>query len=374
MTSSPQSSPFQHARHSTNNIMLMVVAACIPGISISTWYFGYGILLNVLLSIAFALSFEAAAVSLRERHIQAILADNSALVAAVLFGLAIPPGSPWWMPFLGMGFAILIAKHIYGGLGQNPFNPAMCGYLFLLLCFPLEMTSWHIPSDALSDVQEFAPISLSGLQQSLQLSFPFLNLSTFSSNELIDGLAMATPLIESKMAGTSKLLAAWQTDLSMFSRSSETAWELVNIGYFCGGCFLLLQRIISWHIPAAVIATVLTLSILFYSPGGYTIYGTPYLHLFGSATMIGAFFIATDPVSAATTSKGKLVYGMIIGLSIYSVRVWGNYLDSIAIAVLLGNFSAPLLDHFLRPRIYGHKKGVAGPAGKGSDGDLGMDS
>jgi electron transport complex protein RnfD len=90
--------------------------------------------------------------------------------------------------------------------------------------------------------------------------------------------------------------------------------------------------------------------------------------------MIGAFFIATDPVSAATTSKGKLVYGMIIGLSIYSVRVWGNYLDSIAIAVLLGNFSAPLLDHFLRPRIYGHKKGAAGPAGKGSDGDLGMDS
>jgi electron transport complex protein RnfD len=374
MTSSPQSPPFQRTRRSTNNIMLQVVAGCIPGISIATWYFGYGVLLNVLLSIVFALCFEALAISLRSRHIQTTLADNSALVTAVLFGLTIPPGLPWWLLFLGIGFAILIAKHIYGGLGQNPFNPAMCGYLFLLLSFPSAMTSWHIPNDALSSVQEFAPTSLSGLQQSLHLTFPFLSHNTLNPIEFIDGLAMATPLIESKMAGTSKLLTAWQTDQSLFARSSETAWELVNIGYFLGGAFLLFQRVISWHIPVAIITTVMTISILFYSPGGYAIYGTPYLHLFGSATMIGAFFIATDPVSAATTNKGKLVYGVIIGLSIYGVRAWGSYLDSIAIAVLLGNFLAPLLDHFLRPRIYGHKKGVLGPSDMGGGSNKVIDS
>jgi electron transport complex protein RnfD len=165
---------------------------------------------------------------------------------------------------------------------------------------------------------------------------------------------MATPLIEFKMAGKSALLAARESGASLFARESETAWEIINISYLLGGLFLLYKRIISWHIPLAIIATVFVLAALFYAPGSVAIYGTPYLHLFGSATMIGAFFIATDPVSAATTRPGKLVYGIIIGVAIYSIRVWGSYLDSIAFAVLFGNFCAPILDQYCRPRIFGH--------------------
>lgn len=350
------SSPMQHGKQSTGSLMLQVIAACIPGVFIATWFFGFGILINIALASAFAICLEASVLTIRQRDVRLHLGDNSALVTAVLFGIAIPPGSPWWLVLIGITFAIVVAKHLYGGLGQNPFNPAMCGYLLLLLSFPLQMTTWHIPSDSLIDLQSFSPISWPGFQQSVLLSLPFIASDQNAMTELIDGLAMATPLTEYKMAGNSALLAAQESGLSLLARESETGWELVNAGYLIGGLFLLYRRIISWHIPCSVIATVATVSFLFYAPGSTAVYGTPYLHLFGSATMIAAFFIATDPVSAATTNKGKLLYGVLIGLSIYSIRVWGSYLDSIAIAVLFGNLCAPLLDHYCRPRIVGHGK------------------
>ena len=346
----------QHSQLSTGRLMLLVIAACIPGVATATWYFGFGVLINIMLAASMAIALEACALKLRAKDIRQHLSYNSALVTAVLFGIAIPPGAPWWLVAIGIFFAIVIAKHIYGGLGQNLFNPAMCGYVLLLLAFPLEMTSWHIPNDALVDGGSFSAFSLAGFRQSLTASMPIFGSGQISRADIIDGLAMATPLIEFKMASTSALLAAWNAGVSLFSRDSGAAWELVNIGYLCGGLFLLYKRIISWHIPCAIIATVAVISTLFYAPGSFAIYGTPYLHLFGSATMIGAFFIATDPVSAATTVRGKIYYGIIIGLAIYSIRVWGSYLDSIAIAVLLGNFCAPALDYLCRPRIYGHGK------------------
>jgi electron transport complex protein RnfD len=188
--------------------------------------------------------------------------------------------------------------------------------------------------------------------QNLQLTFPFL-----ADSLDIDGLAMATPLIESKMSASSAINRALAEELHVFSRSAETGWEWINIAYLMGGLFLFARGVISWHIPFSIIATVICWSGFFYSDGSSSVVGTPYLHLFGSATMIGAFFIATDPVSAATSNPAKIAYGIIIGSSIYAVRVWGSYLDSIAIAVLFGNFLAPLLDYFFRPRIYGQGAG-----------------
>lgn len=355
----PLSPPLQHSQLDTGRLMLLVIAALIPGVSVAIWFFGFGILINILLASLFALALESLMLILRKRDLRRQLSDNSALVTAVLFGIAMPPGSSWWLLLMGIAFAIVIAKHLYGGLGQNPFNPAMCGYLLLLLAFPLQMTTWHIPSDALTEELSFTPFSWPGLLQSLQATLPFLSGDRETSQQLLDGLAMATPLIESKMAGTSALLAAHQADLAWFARESETGWELVNLGYLLGGLFLLYKRIISWHIPLSIIATVAIVSTLFYAPGSYAVFGTPYLHLLGSATMIGAFFIATDPVSAATSNRGRIIYGVIIGCAVYGIRVWGSYLDSIAIAVLFGNFCAPLIDHFARPRIYGHGKRIA---------------
>lgn len=371
--------PYQHSGRSTAQLMQTLLYALLPGICASLWFFGFGILINIAIAIFFALICEAAMLRLRNRDIRLHLSDRSALVTALLFAIAMPPGSPWWLAALGIVFAIVIAKHVYGGLGQNPFNPAMCGYAMLLLTFPIQMTGWHIPHEmidgplsvdslgipTLAAEREFLnPLSWSGFKQSLLLAFPFAAPDAIDINEFIDGLAMATPLIEFKMAGNSALLAVRESGASLFARESETAWEIINIGYLFGGLFLLYKRIISWHIPLAIITTVFVLAALFYAPGSVAIYGTPYLHLFGSATMIGAFFIATDPVSAATTRPGKLVYGVIIGASIYSIRVWGSYLDSIAFAVLFGNFCAPVLDHYCRPRIFGH--GLRAKSGKSS--------
>ena len=290
--------PFQHSGRNVSQLMQSVLYALVPGVLASLWFFGLGILFNIVIAVLFAVSAEAAMLRLRNRNIRSQLSDRSVVVTALLFAAVIPPGSPYWLVALGIVFTVVIAKHLYGGLGQNPFNPAMCGYAMLLLAFPLEMTGKSTSESA-------APLFASG---------------------------------------------------------SETAWQIVNISYLLGGLFLLYKKIISWHIPLAVITTIIVLSATFYTPDSIAIYGTPYLHLFGSATMIGVFFIATDPVSAATTRPGKLIYGIIIGTSIYSIRVWGNYLDSIAFAVLLGNFCAPLLDQHCRPRIFGH--GLRGKSDK----------
>lgn len=358
----------QTSSQSVSDIMKLVLLALMPGVLVATWFFGLGILINIILSCSIAIILESGMLRLRNRNIRHHLSDNSALVTAVLFGIAIPPGSPWWLVATGIFFAIVIAKHLYGGLGQNPFNPAMCGYAMLLLAFPLEMTGWHIPNEIIDSsirldslgIPEidktqlvFSPFSLSGLQQSLLLAFPFF---ASNSQEFVDGLAMATPLIEFKMAAHSALLKTRDSGLFWLSRQAETGWELINIGYFLGGLFLLYKRIISWHIPFSILLTICIISSLFYAPGSVAVYGTPYLHLFGSATMLAAFFIATDPVSAATSKQGKIIYGVLIGCAIYSIRVWGSYLDSIAFAVLFGNFFAPVLDHYFRPRIYGHAK------------------
>lgn len=340
--------------------MQLVIYALLPGILASLWFFGIGILLNIAVAAFFAILAEAAMLGLRGRDVAIALGDRSVLLTAILFAIAIPPGAPWWLAALGIVFAVGIAKHLYGGLGQNPFNPAMSGYAMLLLAFPLEMTSWHIPGEVLDgplaiEREAGSPLSFSGIRQSLLLTFPFMAPGSVEWNRVVDGLALATPLIEFKMAGQSALLAASDAGASLFARESETGWELINLCYLLGGLYLLYSRVISWHIPVAIIASLLTLSALFYAPGSTAIYGTPYLHLFGSATMVGAFFIATDPVSAATTNYGRLVYGLIIGISIYAIRVWGSYLDSVAFAVLFGNFWAPLLDHYCRPPIFGHR-------------------
>jgi len=350
-----QCSPQHLAGQDTAQIMRLVIAACLPGVLISTWFFGIGTLLNILLASVAAVAFEALSLRLRQLPVRWTVSDNSALVSAVLLGIAIPPGSAWWLVVSGVFVAIVLSKQVFGGLGQNLFNPAMCGYAFLLLSFPLQMTSWQIPV-APRDVQAFSPLTLDNLLLSLQFTFGWSG-----DGSDIDGLAMATPLLEQKLAASSainELLDSGASLVRLLDHESGTGWELTNMGYLLGGLFLLFKRIISWHIPASIIATVTALSLIFYSENSVIVYGSTYLHLFGTATMLGAFFIATDPVSSASTPRGKLLYGMIIGIAMYSIRVWGSYLDSVAFAVLAGNLLAPLIDRFTLPRVYGHSRTV----------------
>jgi len=339
------SSPHVHAPLDTSRVMQYVLFATVPGLVALTWNFGWGSLINVIIAVAIAVGCEAGIMALRKRPIGFYLKDYSAVVTAVLLGMALPPLAPWWLVAMGTLFAIGIAKHLYGGLGYNPFNPAMVGYVVLLISFPVEMTTWFTPRDLLPD-----GVSLPGVLESLQLVFSH-------GSAAADGFTGATPLDTFKH-NSGLLVEQLYAQEPLFSEAEIVSygWEWVNLGFLAGGIFLLYKRVFTWHAPVAMLAALAIISILFYDGGSSNSGGSPLFHLFSGATMLGAFFIVTDPVTSASSNKGRLIYGASIGILIYIIRVWGNYPDAVAFAVLLMNFAAPLLDNYTLPRTYGHDK------------------
>jgi len=330
-----------HARGSltTAQVMQRVLLATLPGIAALTWHFGFGSIINILLASIFALSFEALVMQLRKRPIGFYLKDYSALVTAVLLGIALPPAAPWWLILIGAGFAILIAKHLYGGLGYNPFNPAMVGYVVLLISFPVAMTSWLAPF-GIADNQLLNP--LEALQKSLGL------------REQFDAISMATTLDVFKQSNSLLVNELWQQS-PLFGGFGGKGWEWINLGFLIGGLYLLQQRIFTWHAPIGMLIGLGTMALFFYDGGSASSGGSPLMHLFSGATMLGAFFIVTDPVTSAVSNRGRLIYGAMIGVITYIIRTWGNYPDGVAFAVLLMNFAAPMLDQYTQPKTYGHK-------------------
>ncbi|MDU5838364.1 MAG: electron transport complex subunit RsxD, partial [Pantoea sp.] len=304
-----------------------------------------------LLAVLTAWLAEAAIMRLRKTPVAPSLADNSALLTAVLIGISLPPLAPWWLVVIGTLFAIVIAKQLYGGLGQNPFNPAMVGYVVLLISFPVQMTSW-LPPDALQAVKP-------GLLDSLSMIFTGHTLAGDTMQQLqlgVDGVSQATPLDTFKTG-----LRAGHSAEQLLAQPIYTGvlaglgWQWINLGYLAGGLFLLWKNAIRWHIPAAML-----LSLAFCATLGWLIspetLNTPLIHLFSGATMLGAFFIATDPVTASTTNRGRLLYGALIGLLVWLIRSFGGYPDGVAFAVLLANICVPLIDYYTQPRVYGHRK------------------
>mgnify|MGYP000188353144 FL=1 len=336
------SSPHLRRPISVTEVMFTVTGATLPALAVLTWYFGFGYLINITLAVANALICEALVLVMRKRPLSFYLKDGSAILTAWLLGLALPPFAPWWLVVVGSFFAIVFVKHLFGGMGNNPFNPAMAAYALLLISFPVQMTTnWGIP----------APLAESGLAsfaETLAISFTSLG---------VDGFTMATPLDTYKTTIDIKT----QEELALlpeFSQGWLPGWLWVSLAYLLGGAFLIWRKIITWHTPVAVLAGIALMALLFSWDPDSRMPIT--LHLLGGATMIGAFFIATDPVTSATSNKGKLIYGFGIGALTYIIRTWGNYPDAIAFAVLLMNFAAPLIDHYTRPRTYGHSKPVSG--------------
>lgn len=343
MSRPPISSPHTWRAFSTPQLMQRVVLACVPGLAVLTWFFGWGTFINIIWLSAWALGLEALIVWLRGRNIRFYLSDCSALVTAVLLGLALPPTVPWWLSLTGIVSAIVLAKHLFGGMGYNPFNPAMVGYVVLLVSFPVAMSTWISPRGVIATPPDFLT--------SLQVIFGFLPGGTD-----IAAYTGATALDEFKLQRGGMTAAEFWQQSPLFGNLSGVGWEWVNIAFLGGGLYLLWKKIITWHIPVAMLASLALLAALFHDGGSSSGHGSPFMHLFGGATMLGAFFIATDPVSAATTNKGRLIYGALIGVLTYIIRAWGNYPDGVAFAVLLGNFAAPMLDYFTQPRTFGHTK------------------
>ncbi len=335
-------SPLIHNTRRTNQVMATVALACAPGVLALTIWFGFGTLSNIMLCSAFCVGFEAIALKLRERDLNFYLRDFSALVTALLLGIALPPYSPWWMIATGCFFAIVVAKQLYGGLGFNPFNPAMVAYVVLLISFPVEMTTW-------------LPAMANGVGDGIfqGLSQVFLG----ESFREIDALTGATPLDVVKQ-NSSLVLSDLYQEATVFSSAkwAGAGWEWVNVAFAVGGAYLLWRNIFTWHAPISMLATLAVLSAVFYDGGSSTSPGSPVLHLLSGGTMLGAFFIVTDPVTSAVSNKGRMVYGIGVGVLVYAIRAWGNYPDAIAFAVLLMNFAAPFIDYYTQPRTYGHAK------------------
>ncbi len=347
-------SPHVFGSNQVSVMMLSVMLATIPALIAQIFFFGWGALIHVVLAMVFAIIAEALILKIREKPIQKTLLDGSAALTGLLIGLALPSIAPWWITFTAVVFAIIFAKHLYGGLGYNPFNPAMVGYVLVLISFPVQMTSWLPATSLFSEHISFI--------DSLWLVFTGHSLSGIDIETLrtgIDGFTVATPLDTVKTDIASGFMSSESTAKSIFSEvpvigTVGNGWWIINLLYLFGGLVLIYRKVISWQIPVAMLATITITSIIFNTFSADTQAPTS-LHLFSGATMFAAFFIATDPVSAATTPRGRIYFGIGIGLLVYIIRTFGGYPDAVAFAVLLMNMAAPTIDHFTAPIAYGHK-------------------
>lgn len=312
---------------SVSQTMKLVLLALAPGVLVFTALNGWGAVFNIGLSVVSAILFEAAAQRLRKRSIASALSDYSAMVTAVLIALCLPPLCPWWIPVLSTGFAILLTKHAFGGLGNNLFNPAMVGYAIVLISFPADLSLWLQP-----------PLG-SGLSLVDSLTAIFQGGVTVLPDW--DALTGATALDQHRTLSLqgSSLAEITQQTSGMFGALHS---EWINLAYLIGGFWMFKKRVINWHIPVSFLVALLLSLLLhkFFSNTPLSIQ----VNLFGGATMLCAFFIATDPVSAAASARGRIIYGALTGLLVYIIRAHGAYPDSIAFAVLLANCAVPAID------------------------------
>jgi electron transport complex protein RnfD len=288
----------------TPRIMVVVLAALAPGALTLVGYYGLGYLPRMLLAVALGLAIEAVALTLRGRPPAPAMRDGSTAVTCVLLVLAMPPEIPYGVLALAVVSAVALAKHLYGGLGNNPFNPAIVGYVVALLSFPGAMDQWPLPAD---------------------------------------GLTGATALTSFRYREGMTVADVWQPELG-FGALGGYGWEWINAAFLAGGVMLLALRLASWRVPLAMLATLGGLAALGYDNGSSASLGSPLFHWFTGGTMLAAFFFATDPVTHPASARGQVAFGCVVGAMAFLIRGLGNYPDGIAFGILLGNALTPFLD------------------------------
>tara|TARA_B100000767_G_scaffold32446_1_gene27728 strand:+ start:113 stop:1147 length:1035 start_codon:yes stop_codon:yes gene_type:complete len=338
------SSPHHHSLSKTSRLMAWVLLATLPGLAVQIYFYGYGTLINLVWASGLALGLEALVLGLRRRPIMIFLTDGSALVTAFLIALALPPFSPWWLTLIAVLFSIVFAKHLYGGLGNNPFNPAMVGYAICLIAFPVSMTQWPAIEQTLSFGQQWQWFWMESIDGGIDA---WTGATALDLMRHTNGLTLNEVALDNPQLGLSLSVSMW-----------------VNLAYLAGGIGLLAINAFTWHAPIAMLASLGFCAGLFHM-GEPDLYPSASQHLLTGATMFSAFFIVTDPVSGATSRKGKVVFGIGVGILVFIIRTFGSYPDAFAFAILLMNLSAPLIDTYTRPKAYGHK-----PSKSSSQGDL----
>ncbi|QID18135.1 RnfABCDGE type electron transport complex subunit D [Nitrogeniibacter mangrovi] len=325
------SSPFVRKPASVQQVMLTVLVALLPAVALYVWQFGPGIVANLLIASIAAVAGEAFVLWLRGKPVAIYVTDLSAVVTGWLIALTFPTIIPAWILVLATLLAIIAVKHLYGGLGQNPFNPAMAAFCLMIVAYPSAMSQWP-------------PAGWTDLGTHLHLIF----------GGSLDAVTGATPLdaLRTGLRGSATVHSVRTGEA--FGLFGGRGWEWIGIGYVLGGLFMLWRRVITWHLPTAFLVAMAIIAALFwgYDPARFA---SPLFHLASGGTLLAAFFIVTDPVSGATTPRGKLIFATGVAVLAYLIRNFGAYPDGIAFAVLLMNVCVPLIDMKTQPPVFGHK-------------------
>jgi len=317
-------SPHVRSAESTTRIMWSVVISLVPVIAASVWFFGPGALLILLASSAGCLVAERLFGSR-----PGSLSDGSAMITGLLLGLTLPPGFPLWMAFLGGAFGMAFGKIVYGGLGQNIFNPALVGRAFLQAAFPVAITTWPAK-----------PENWSMMQGDL-FALPFIS-------PVVDAMTEATPLGNLKFGDDPVMTPLIDLFFGMTGGSlGETSALLLIIG----GLYLAIRGHLNWHIPVSIFVSLFAFSGLFYVLGVSQF--PPLFMLFSGGVMLGAIYMATDMVTSPVTNRGCWIFGVGIGLLITLIRIWGGLPEGVMYAILLMNALVPFINRVSQPRLFG---------------------
>ncbi|OGT00631.1 MAG: electron transporter RnfD [Gallionellales bacterium RIFCSPLOWO2_12_FULL_59_22] len=345
ITIANKSAPFAHGVSSVRKTMFLVLLALTPATLFNLYLFGWPAIMLFTVTVAACLIVEAGCLSLAGKPVMATLADCSALLTGWLLAMSLPPWAPWWLGVIGAVFAIAMAKHSFGGLGQNVFNPAMVGRTVLLISFPVAMTTWIVPYPLFS---AGAPGFIDALAITFGGQMPDAVSSASALGHIKTELSRHIPVIQS-MADVPGL-----TDMLLGYRAGSMG-ETSAILILAGGLFLMYKRIISWHIPLSVMGGLFVMASIFHlvDPAKFAS-GT--FHLVSGATFLGAFFIATDYVTSPVTRTGQLIFGVGCGVLIWLIRTFAGYPEGVAFAVLLMNALTPIIDQYTRPRAFGRNR------------------
>ncbi|HUG39571.1 MAG TPA: RnfABCDGE type electron transport complex subunit D [Longimicrobiales bacterium] len=323
-------SPHLHGQDSTARIMWTVVATLVPVVLAATWFFGLGALLIIGAAVAGAVVVE------RLLGPGGSLRDGSAAITGLLLGLTLPPGFPLWMAFVGGAFGIGFGKLIFGGLGQNVFNPALLGRAFLQAAFPTAITTWPAARAGGSWLSLrgdlFATPLMTGGQVDVVTAATPLGLMKFE--------AEGTPVLDLLIGATGGSLG-------------ETSAVLI----LAGGAYLAARNYLDWRIPAAILGTAALVSAGLHALD--PAYPPPLFMLFSGGLMLGAVYMATDLVTSPVTRAGAWIFGIGIGLLVVLIRIWGGLPEGVMYAILLMNALVPFIDRATQPRVFGTGKAVA---------------
>jgi len=308
-------SPHLHKDESVSRIMWMVAIALIPAGAAGVFIFGTGALRIIILGVASALATEGILQALTKRKVSIL--DGSAVITGLLLAYNLPPKVPFWLPIIGSFFSIAIGKQIFGGLGQNIFNPALVGRVFLMASWPKYMTTFTQP---------------------LRAGAGF------------DAVTSATPLAALKEGKVLESISKWDLFLGL---RAGCIGEVCIFALLLGAAFLLLRGYISWHIPVTYVFTVAVFTFIFGSRGLFA--GDWLFHILSGGLILGAFFMATDYVTSPLTYKGQVIFGIGCGIITAIIRLWGGYPEGVSYAILMMNAATPIIDRYTRHRVYGIK-------------------